>query len=177
MSVYVLTGPESSGKSTLAAQLSGHLGAGLVSEAARAYLAALPDPYQPGDLLRVAARQIQLEMQAWQAHPAPHTLICDTDLQVLYIWWQVKYGPAPVSLVENYRAQGPRHYLLCAPDLPWTPDPQREHPHSRDMLFALYEADLKRRGLPYDVIRGLGPARLDAAIQAVAAVQGTAGVQ
>ena len=81
--------------------------------------------------------------------------------------WQEKYGPVPRSLQQAYARQTPRHYLLCAPDVSWEADPLREHPHDRDRLFALYQQDLERRGLPYDTIEGLEDRRFRRALQAV----------
>ena len=93
----------------------------------------------------------------------------DTDLQVLHIWWQEKFGPAPRSLSMAYALQSERHYLLCEPDMPWTADPLRENPHDRDRLFALYETDLQQRGLPYSRIAGVDDARVAQAVSAVEA--------
>ena len=48
--IFVITGPESCGKTTLARQLANRWGAPLVNEAARAYLQE-KDSYQKSDLL------------------------------------------------------------------------------------------------------------------------------
>ncbi len=60
--------------------------------------------------------------------------------------------------------------LLLAPDLPWTPDPLREHPDpaQRWHFYRLYRAELVSRGWPFAEISGPPGPRL---AQAVAAVE------
>jgi nicotinamide riboside kinase len=160
----VLTGPESTGKTSLAEQLAKHFQAPLIAEIARAYLQDRSG-YLPTDLLQIATLQRAAEGAAEDADVA----IMDTDLQVVTIWWQEKYGAAPRSLTHAYRTQRERHYLLCAPDLEWAPDPLREAPEDRERLFELYQADLDARDLPYSIVEGLGDARLTAAVRAIEA--------
>lgn len=166
--LFVLTGPESTAKSVLTAALSRHFEALAVRETARVFLADM-EAYGPSDLLAIAQLQLEAEASAHAQAQGAH-IFADTDLQVLHIWWQERFGPAPESLSMSYARQGARHYLLCEPDIPWTPDPLRENPHDRERLFELYEADLKKRQLPYSRIAGAGDARLDCARAAVEAV-------
>ena len=60
----VLTGPESSGKTTLAQFLSRELDHPWVPEFAREYLTQINRPYTSTDLLEIARGQIQAEEQA-----------------------------------------------------------------------------------------------------------------
>ena len=160
--LFVLTGPESSGKTTLVDALARHFDVPSVSEIARQYLSS--PSYNASDLLAIARAQRRAER-----HVSSGLAFADTDLQTLYLWWQEKYGPAPLSLTRAYARQTPRYYLLCAPDLAWAPDPLRENPLDRDRLFDLYQADLDRRGLPYETITGLADKRLQRAVEAVEA--------
>ena len=58
----VLTGPECSGKTTLAMQLAEHFGVSIAPEPARGHLQ--PEQvYQPSDLLQLTAVQRRLEMK------------------------------------------------------------------------------------------------------------------
>lgn len=159
MTLVVLTGPESTGKSTLAAQLADLLSAELVPEVARSYLGERT-AYRPEDVLRISALQHEAETRAIGLGRA---VVCDTDQQVLSIWWAERYGPTPRILQQRYRLQSERRYLLCKPDIAWQPDPQREHPTERERLYALYLADLKARGLKFAVVGGEGRTRLDQA--------------
>ena len=159
--LFVLTGPESSGKTSLANYLAEQLNWPLVTECARAYLSSRSG-YQPSDLLRIAALQQDAEQ-------VPRPAIADTDLQVLRVWWQVRFGPLPPSLIRASQQLDDRFYLLCAPDLPWQADPLRENPTDRDRLFQLYENDLTRRRLPYGVVSGVDEQRRRSALEMVLA--------
>ena len=163
VTTFVLTGPESTGKSELAVALARKLSGRRVPEVARDYLSSLSGRYKPSDLLRISELQARAEAEA---RTSSNPVVCDTDQQVIYIWWSELFGPVPDALLTRYRSQAPRHYLLCMPDLDWTPDPQRENPHDRDRLYDLYEADLSRRRLGYSIITGQGDERLKCALRA-----------
>ena len=161
--IIVLTGPESSGKTQLAEALSRQLNLPVVREHARSFLqpGASYTHEQPSDLIQL------LELQT-RSEEGAHSLILDTDVLSLIIWWREKYGPVPEIFQHTMRTQLPRHYLLCAPDLVWQPDPLRENPHDRERLFALYERELTLRGLSFDVVLGVGQSRIDSALAALA---------
>jgi len=61
------------------------------------------------------------------------------------------------------------HYLLCKPDLPWSPDPLRESPsrEERDILFNLYRNELESGKWSYSIVEGQGDERLNSAINAL----------
>ena len=151
--MIVVTGPESTGKSTLAQCLGEELNLPVVPEAAREYLQ--DADYSPGDVLNIA--QLQIESEKPNA-------ICDTDLQVISIWWAERFGPVPHRITAMRAYLSRRRYLLCHPDLPWEPDPLRENPDDRDRLFQIYKQDLVDRGLDYAEVSGLGQERIDQAI-------------
>jgi NadR type nicotinamide-nucleotide adenylyltransferase len=159
----VVTGPESSGKTTLTQSLAAHYRVPWVAEYARAYISQLSRPYQEADLLRIAQEQVRREDATAQAKPS--LLICDTSLLVLRIWSYYRYGRCH-PWIEQQLAQRPvDHYLLCSPDLPWQPDPQRENQHNRLELFKQYEQALSSK--PYTLVSGRGSKRLNAASQAI----------
>ena len=160
--IIVLTGPESCGKTQLAEQLSVRLSLPVVAEHARNYLQSMPPgwQYKPSDLIALVKLQQASEEGA-------HNLILDTDLLTLIIWWREKYGPVPAVFQDAMQCQSPRHYLLCAPDIVWQPDPLRENPLDRERLFEIYQHELRVRDLPFDVVHGIGQKRLDCAIAAL----------
>jgi nicotinamide riboside kinase len=155
----VLTGVESTGKSTLAEALAARLGRPCVSEAARAYLALRRGRYDEGDLLAIARRQ--WAWARWARGPA----VLDTDLWTLVIWAYVRFGRVDPWLRAAAADQGPRCYLLCEPDLPWAADPLREHadPAARAALHRRYETTLATQPWPWVRLRGRGGDRLAAA--------------
>jgi nicotinamide riboside kinase len=166
----VTTGPESTGKTTLATDLSRALGTPLVVEQSRGYLGHLylskpSGTYQQEDLLQIARLQVQAELQA-EASGATH-IVCDTDLLVILIWSEVKYGYCDPALLElfSYSVQRhPRSYLLCDPAIPWEPDPLRENPHDRAELFERYLDKLQTLELPYIWVAGDPQERLEQAL-------------
>jgi len=156
-----LTGPESTGKTTLARGLAERLGATLVEEVARKYLERRPR-YAPADLLTIATLQVEAEARARSA--ADGLLICDTDLTVIQVWWEEKFGDVPEELHAALEARTERAYLLLEPDLPWVPDPLRENPADRYRLFARYQALLDSGPFPSRVVSGSGAQRLENAL-------------
>lgn len=156
----VVTGPESSGKTTLAQALAARYQVPWVAEYARTYIDQLTQPYQEKDLLAIARGQVQREDE--QAQTNPRLLICDTSLLVVYVWSHYRYGRCHPWIADQLAQRSVSHYLLCSPDLPWQPDPQRENPTDRPELFVRYEEAL--RGKPYTVVAGQGKIRLETAV-------------
>lgn len=162
--VVCLTGPESTGKSTIAEQLASALAVPLVPEVAREYLAGRPD-YEQSDLLAIARAQLAAEQDALAEGTG--LVVCDTDLQVIQIWWEERYAELDPWLAQALVDRSPRRYLLAVPDLPWEPDPLRESPHDRERLFRRYRQVLREGAFPYAEVRGLGRSRFDSALVTV----------
>ncbi len=167
-SAICLTGPESTGKSNLAAALAAALDCPLVPEVARTYLTGRP-AYTRADVLEIARRQVRAESQMLAA--AHGTIVCDTDLLVLQVWWEEKYGALPDELVTALASRTPRVYLLTAADLPWEHDPLRENPHDRERLLARYEGLLDASGFPWALVSGQGEERLANALRALTTIE------
>lgn len=160
-----LVGPESTGKTTLARDLARHYGVVMIDEVARDYLNGLPDPatYDATDLEAIAHAQLAAEA----TQPDTPLKVLDTDLVVIDVWWRERFGRPPQWLddaIVTSTGNPNRRYLLCAPDLPWEPDPLREHPADRPRLFARYEARLQALGAPYRVVTGTGAERTRTAL-------------
>ena len=149
--IVCLTGAESTGKTTLAAALARHFDAKLVPEAARYHLAP-HHPYDRGDVLAIARAQMRLEAEALQ--DSSRLVVCDTDLLVIQIWWQVKFGQLPQELTQVLADRSPRAYLLTRPDIPWVPDPLRESGGDRAALHSRYRCALAGGPHPYLEVGG-----------------------
>jgi len=149
---FAVTGPESTGKSTLSKQLANHYKCVLVEEYAREYIDQLKHPYTQEDILKIAKTQRANELQKVQE--ANTILIADTELIVTKIWSEIKYKECHSWILENIEKQDYNLYLLCDIDLPWENDPQREHPHLRKHLFNLYKQELEIRKLNFKIISG-----------------------
>lgn len=166
-----ITGPESTGKSMLASQLADHYQTRWVPEFARSYLDSLGMPYQEKDLVTIARGQVEAEKRAAvslaDSSGCDHFLFCDTELLVIKIWSEVKYGRCDPWILNRLEEQRMDLYLLCYTDIPWEYDPQREHPEMREQLFNLYYNELNERNLNFRVVSGLGDDRLLNAIKLI----------
>ena len=149
-----ITGPESSGKTTLSESLNKHYeGSILVPEFAREYLNKLNRKYQYSDLLNIAKGQKKIEL----FENNNQIIISDTTLQVIKIWSLEKYKKCDPWILNNEGSY--THYLLCKPDFAWEPDPLREDPFDRERLFNVYLKDLHKK--PYTIISGRPKSRLE----------------
>jgi NadR type nicotinamide-nucleotide adenylyltransferase len=162
----VLTGPESTGKTTLAAELGARLGAPVVPEFVRTFAAQKGAPITFADHGPIVRGQVALEEAALAA--TPPLVVCDTDLVSTVVYCEHYFGRCPPWIEQLARARRADRYLLCLPDLPWVPDGIRDQPHARDALLARFAAALDRFGADWTPVGGAGPARLDAALRAVA---------
>lgn len=162
----VLTGPESSAKSTLSQQLAVHFGGVAYPEFARVYLSNKSSHYQYIDVEAIARGQIAQYHDSLEAEPA--CFFFDTWLIVTKVWFDWVYKREPDWLepaIENHPMD---LYLLCRPDIPWEPDPLRENGgEQREQLFLIYKNELLRRGFPFVEIGGEGEERLHQAIKAI----------
>ena len=148
----VITGPESSGKSTLFKALEKHykvIGAG---EYARDFLTTSNGEYIAGDLLTISKGQIEKELYVKALSKS--FVLCDTDLLTIKIWSEYKFNFCDtqiLNLLSDYPAD---FYLLMSPDIPWEPDPLRENPDDRLDILAIHIKELRAMGIPYVLISG-----------------------
>ena len=149
----VIIGPESTGKSTLATLLAKYYNTSWVPEYAREYIDRLNRPYEERDLLDIATGQLQAEDKAI-AH-ANKLLICDTNLLVIKVWSEHKFGACYPEVLESIKTRKYDLYLLTGIDLPWEEDPQREHPHLRSFFYDIYKQELINSGVPWVEVNGL----------------------
>ena len=163
MKKVVITGPESSGKSTLSKHLSESLFTPHVREYAREYIASLVRAYNKDDLTQIAKGQMDLEEDI--ICQTPSYLICDTDLLTIKIWSEYKYGSCAPEIINLLMANLPDLYLLASPGFPWEEDSQRESPDNRDALFLVYKAEILKLGVPYVILSGTAPERLEKAME------------
>lgn len=161
----LITGPESTGKSTLVEGLARHFALPFVSEYAREYIDELSRPYEEKDLLEIAKGQLRKEDEMLKKEVP--VLLVDTDLTVIDIWSQEKYGRTHPWILEQMQRRAYDLYLITDVDLKWIWDPQREHPHARGRLMKLYQDSFKRRSIPYHIVSGVGEERVKQAIKIV----------
>ena len=166
----LILGPESTGKSTLAEKLAKHFAEPWVPEVAREYLELLDRPYAYEDLLQIGRQQMQLEDEL--AGAAKNYLFCDTDLRVIQVWSQHRYGKVDPWVLQEMEQRTYDLILLCAIDLPWQADPLREHPDLgiREQLFEQYLEITQQSGFSFQIISGDASARLTTSVEAIHAL-------
>ena len=158
-----ITGPESSGKTTLAKDLSRILGAKLVEEYSREYLEKNGPRYHKLDLLKIARENLR-RIEAVDRS----SMVCDTEFLVMKIWYVEKYG-VPDPEIEKYWLETPFDlFVLCHPEIPWVPDPLRENPFDRDRLFDIYLKELELSGKPFIIVRGSPEERIEQVLKSIA---------
>ncbi|MGB0839803.1 MAG: AAA family ATPase [Chitinophagales bacterium] len=163
MKKVAITGPESTGKTSLARQLANNFNTTWVPEYARTHLSRINRPYTKDDILFIAKQQVFSEHQ--YASKANKVLFSDTELLVTKIWSEVKFGTCPTWIDFQIKQQDYDLYLLMDVDVQWVADPLREHPNweQRQHLFYLYQQALEQLGVNYVVISGNYQERLQKA--------------
>jgi NadR type nicotinamide-nucleotide adenylyltransferase len=190
----VIVGAESTGKTTLAAELAealrargGPLGLTrwvpeygrehtvrlLARARARAALEGRPRPcleeleWPSGDFVEIAARQSACEDA--EARASGPVLVCDTDAFATGIWHERYLG----RRAPEVEALGRAHalYLLTDPDdVPFEQDGLRDGQHLRRWMTEVFAERLAATGRAWRWLRGDRPGRLRAAVEAVDAL-------
>ena len=148
----IFTGPECSGKTTLAREVAKKYNEPWVPEFARTYLEHINRDYVETDILEIAKGQLHSKKQI--ATSAKKFLFQDTSWLVLKVWSEHKYGhcdPWIDSLLIN---DNEAFYFLCKPDLPWTEESLRESQHERWILYERYFYWLSTWSKPFQELKG-----------------------
>jgi nicotinamide riboside kinase len=177
--IVALLGAESTGKTTLAAELCTALRADgrdacVVAETLREFCdreCRTPHRDEQAGLAAEHSRRIEV------AAAAHDIVIADTTaLQIAVYSEQVFDDRSLHAAAEAWQREHVRLTLLSALDVPWRADGlQRDGEHVRAPVDALLRASLARAGVAYAVIGGLGPQRLARALAAVRRALGGVG--
>ncbi len=177
----MITGPESTGKSTLCRQLANHYKTLWVPEFAREFLLKNGNKYSYEDLLNIARGQVRLEDEYLQAlsyttdkkksdqSELPSILFVDTDMYVMKVWCEFVFGKCHPWILEQIAKREYDYYLLCNIDLPWIQDELREYPmlETRQQLFKIYKDILVNQSTPWTLISGDDKERLNNAVRVI----------
>jgi NadR type nicotinamide-nucleotide adenylyltransferase len=134
-----LIGPECTGKTTLAEQLSRHFGAPWVPEFAREYAERVARELTADDVEPIARGEIAL----LDAAPNEGLVILDTDLISTVVYARHYYGHCPEWIEREAQNRKSDLYLLLDIDLPWVPDSLRDSASPRESLYAQFAQTLK----------------------------------
>ena len=166
----VITGPESTGKSTLCEQLAKYYQTVWVKEYAREYLLKNGIDYNLEDLVAIAKGQLQSEDAIMEGLTQQDSLLfIDTDMYVMKIWSEFIFNTCPEYILDNIVLRHYDLYLLMDTDLPWEADILREQPELsiRQKIFQQYHVALAGQKVPWKIISGTGEERLQNAVKVV----------
>ena len=162
--IIVITGAESTGKSTLTTQLAGYFNSPFLPEIARDYVEKLDRKYTYSDVENIAIQQINLYQQLLKKET--DFIFIDTWLIITKIWFEFVFKRKPDWLEKELIKTKADLYLLCDIDLPWIEDPVRENGgKNRKLLHKKYIENLKHYGFNYKIVRGTENNRFSNAIQ------------
>jgi len=174
----VFTGSESTGKSTLAAQVAKHYAVEVVPEFVRAFAEQRGGVIVFSDHGLIARGQMALEdeyiSRATQIAPAPPALpdprallIQDTDLLSTVVYCKHYFGRCPEWIEDAARVRRPDLYLLCGTDVPWIADGVRDRGHRREEMQELFVAAVAASHAASASISGSAEVRLARAIDII----------
>ena len=149
-----ILGPESVGKTTLAARLATAYQAVWVPEYGREYCETRPAmDLTLEDLECIGRGQLQLEDE--QARHANRLLFCDTDLLTTCTWSDIVVGSRTPWLDQAARQQDYALTLLLSPDgVPWVEDGVRVLEGRRAEHMGRIVRELEEYGRSYVILTG-----------------------
>jgi len=153
----VLTGAESSGKSSLSRHLGEVFKLPYALEYARIYLEENGPEYNLEQLKEMSRKHLN-----YQQEKVPISAPCgifDTDLINYKIWAEEVFGHCPEEISRGIEQESSHVYLLCKPDIPWEADPLRENSGNLHFLYQRHLDEIIRLNRPYEVVEGLGQER------------------
>lgn len=169
-------GAESTGKTTLAAELAAQLATrtGLpctwVPELLRGWCERAGRTPRVDEQAAIAASQAEAIDTARHAHAL---VVCDTTPLMTAVYSRLLFGDASLDDAAINFQRRCSMTLLTAIDLPWVADPAiRDGPHVQVPVDTLLRQLMQQHGLDWSVVSGSGDARLQSALAAVAPLLG-----
>ena len=168
-----VTGPESTGKTTLAGEIALALDTECVPEAARIYAERVGPALTASDVEPIAREHIALADAAAERVRASggNVVVLDTDLLSTVVYAQYYYEFSSPWLESKERARRADLYLLCDVDVPWIADAVRDRPANREEMLELFRSALEHPGARYEFVTGDLDARLQTALGAIRAAR------
>lgn len=168
--VITIVGAESTGKTSLAAQLAEALSQkGLrvarVDEYLREFCNLHGRTPQVHEQLGIAQEQARRIEAAAVDHDI---VVADTSALMIAVYSDLIFHDTSLYARAEAEQRRYRHTLLMALDLPWVADSHmRDGAHVREPVTAMVRASLARAEVPYAVVSGEGPQRLRSALAAI----------
>ena len=167
-----IVGAESTGKTTLAAALAPRLAAesrlrvDWVPELLREWcerMGRTPRAHEQAGLLEAQAERIE------QAASVNDVVVCDAPGLMIAVYSRLIFDDRSLEARAAALHRRMALTLLTALDLPWVADRHlRDGPHVREPVDTVLREMLGSHRLPWSLVAGSGPARLENAVDAVA---------
>lgn len=151
MKTFVVSGPESTGKTWLSKLLAEHFDSVWRPEYLRTFYEQNNGVTQE-QMQIVAERQMEQEMNLFESHQSP--IFLDTNIINLKVYYQYYFKKEPHWFEKLYNPSLYDHYILLDTSVPWVEDEQRESPEVRDNVFGLLVEEYKRLNISYDIVFG-----------------------
>ena len=161
--IVVITGAESTGKSTLTEALARYFNVPFIPEIAREYVENLDSKYTFNDVENIARKQVeQLKELKKTNHPF---IFVDTWLIITKIWFEVVFKKTPDWFNKEITQTKIDLFLICDTDLPWVADNVRENGgKQRNVLQKSYIENISKSNFKYKIVRGNGVNRFNNAL-------------
>lgn len=168
-----VVGAESTGTTTLAADLAAHYGTEWVPEHGRPFSArkvaeGTGADWTTAEFVSIARTQAADEDAA--ARRCGPVLVCDTDAMTTGIWHERYVGTRCEEVDRLGAGRAYDLYLLTGDEIPWEDDGTRDGEHVRADMQQRFRDALARRAEPWAELRGDRGARLAEAVDLVDAV-------
>jgi len=160
-------GAESTGTTTLARALAGHLGTAWVEEYGRAYTeqkwAGGDFAWRTEEFVEIAGEQARRAEAA--AAGADRVLVCDTNAFATVLWHRRYVGNGGEPVQQIARADRCDLYLLTGDEIPFVQDGLRDGEHVRHQMHRWFEEALAAQPVPWRLLRGSPGERLREAVR------------
>jgi len=162
--LIVITGAESTGKTTLTEALAKHYKVPFIPEIARGYVESLDRNYNYRDVEEIARKQVE-QLNQLKKTDQPFIFI-DTWLFVTKVWFEEVFEKTPGWLLNEIEKIPIQLFLVCDIDLPWIYDPVRENGgRMRTVLHEKYIKNIEQFNFKYEIINGKNELRLQNALK------------
>ena len=147
---FCFYGPESTGKSTMAAKMASLYNTEFVPEVAKEFIPS--NNFSVNDIVNIGHEYVKRVKE--KTRTANRILFCDTDLITTQIYSQQYLGVVPDVLRQLEKQVSYDLYFLFDIDVPWVPDGLRDLGNKRREMYAVFKEALDRRKINYVLING-----------------------
>jgi nicotinamide riboside kinase len=168
--LIAILGAESTGKTTLAAELAAHFHTEFVPEFLREFCDLHRRPPTQSEQRSIMATQLEREQSAVaRATAAGATVVfCDTAPLQTAVYSEIVFGDTSLYAIATESHRRYRHTLLLLPDIGWQADgPQRDGPQVQQPVTALLRSALTCAVMRFSEIGGAGSDRFLASLRAI----------